>query len=430
MKQIHLNIQNSILKAQEELKKRLGSHLIEYISDYKHGVYDAVLKMDKDYLNMCSKKIIEKWRNSIKQNKGDGECFYLPISRTETNDHMSHYRFYEYLRSQRGNLSYSHTIDKEMIKTEDWIMEKIRSVFDNFSLTDRQDINNYESENLYKQTYLLWEVSRSINLRFRLSSFSDLWIKQVKHCRLNEGYWQIECGRGEKEKTYHSILISLVILKLTTKPEDREFIQETVQWLLKQQSTNGEWKDNRSRTLGNINPNLFVTLLAIELIQRVKPQGSIPYINKAIRWVIEQQKDDGLWEDKALGDTFFVTAIVLEILKEFETLPGNLNNFQHLARDFMYRSKMLSFEEDMQSCKTAAILTGLATEMFLYGCLDKHNISYIHNNKEYTIGLNAASKKLIQINKIQQNRDFSTEIKKKFDQLRKLEMMLSIKKSI
>ena len=408
-------IQNSIVKAQQALKKMFDSNLIEHISNYEHGIYDAALIMDENSLNVYSKKIIKQWENLI--NSTDKyNYFYLPGKKTETHDHISHYRFYEYLHSQIGNLSYSNTIDKEMEKTEDWITERACSVFDSFSLTKVQkNIKNHETVGIYGLTDFLWAVSRTIKLRFQLSSFSDIWIKQVKHCRLKKGYWEIKYWTGKKDRIYYSILISLIILRLATKSEDREFVQATVKWLLKQQKDNGEWRNDTEKVHGNNKPNLFVTLLAIELIQRTKPQDSMLHIDKAVNWVIEQQKDNGLWEDQDHGDTFFVTAIVLEILKGFEIFPGNLNNFQHLTRDFMYRSKALSFEEDMQSCKTAAILTGLATEMFLYGCLDKHNIDYTKENG-HTIGITDALKKVKRIDNIKKNSDFSTEIEEKVNQ--------------
>ena len=278
-------IQNSIIKTQQALRQMFDNHLIDYISDYKHGIYDAVLIMDENYLNMCSQKIIKKWENII-NSEDRFNYFYLPVNKTEIHDHVSHYRFYEYLLSQIGNLSYSNTIDKEMEKTEDWITEKAHSVFDNFSSAK---VQNYEASEIYELTYFLWEVNRTIKLRFRLSSFSDIWIKQVKHCRLNKGYWEIKYS-GEKERTYYSILISLTILRLATKLEDREFVQETVKWLLKQQKDNGEWRDDTGKDHGNNKPNLFVTLLAIELIQRAKPQDSMSHIDKAVSWVIEQQR--------------------------------------------------------------------------------------------------------------------------------------------
>jgi len=273
-----------------------------------------------------------------------------------------------------------------------------------------EDIHSpiHGDEHLTRIAYELWLVSRSRRLVNRLKDRVDMILRVIARWQHDAGWWSgLALDSSGKRQflpdTYTTALFSLDILKLS---DSRSRSQQGVlgaKWLLGKQDPDGSWSRgqilNRESTL---EPDIFTSLLALEALVRSGIENIDHSIKQGIEWIMQQQNELGMWEDKAFPFPF-LTVLVLEFLESKDFLPTKLKPYQSMSKGLINRSIQLSLEDGVDSYRLAIIAAFHGIEAFLYSVLDDPKVNIkIFTGANETIGMRKA---LIQFQTYLQDED-------------------------
>lgn len=353
-------------------------------------VYDAMVLLSEEISHDMVEEVINNWkREDAKAYKENEETplthrFWVSRDFMEDIDGVSRYRFREHFNI--GEFEPAFREVEVMLKT---------CITEACTMIEDLDPSFWGGGELTRMAYELWLVSRSRGLTNKLRDRVDILLRAIARWQHVEGWWSgFNLDGGEKRRfipdTYTTALFSLDILRLSDSESRRQQGILGAKWLLEKQKPDGSWsREHVSKGEIILEPDIFTSLLALESLVR-SGIGNIDYsIKRGIEWIMGQQNELGMWEDK--GFPFpFLTVLVLEFLKSKDYLPAKLKPYESMSKGFINRSIQLSLEDKADSYRLAIIAAFHGIEAFLYSILDdpKVNIKIFGGNK--TIGLRKA----------------------------------------
>lgn len=184
--------------------------------------------------------------------------------------------------------------------------------------------------------------------------------------------------------------VALSLLKLSISESVRNRGKQAVAWLLEKQNVDGSWPLDFSGATGLASePDVHVTLTAMEAIARSEISGAKPHLDLARDWVLKQQGKHGLWENK-YSPLPQLTILAIETLEFIDRAIPSLNdNYLKASVGYLRRAVALLSEDDPTAQRLALVIAHLGTESFLYSIIQSKNITKFID-KGQTIGMRSA----------------------------------------
>jgi squalene-hopene/tetraprenyl-beta-curcumene cyclase len=167
---------------------------------------------------------------------------------------------------------------------------------------------------------------------------------QVKRPRSQPGGWAFEFENDLYPDVDDSVLvpIALRMVQLPDEARKAEAIGRSVRWVLSMQGRNGGWAafdvDNHKELLAHIPFADFMTPLdpvsvdvtahVVELMARLDDDQNRPALKRALRYLRQEQEDDGAWFGRWGVNYIYGTAAVLMALHEVgeESQQGHIRS--------------------------------------------------------------------------------------------------------
>jgi hypothetical protein len=144
------------------------------------------------------------------------------------------------------------------------------------------------------------------------------------------------------------------LLRLSKQYGHLEGIQKAVNWLVKEQKPNGAWSNGSEEECNN--DALFITMLTAEVIRVSNMKGYEHTLLQAEKWIMDQQSSDGSWKS-------WFPLIDIMIIEYFE--KTKTNSSYKKSREFEY-DIALSFASEQRDYaeKVAQILKNEGIKVF------------------------------------------------------------------
>lgn len=391
------SIPNSLDKAYDALRA-----LVEVDGWKSDQEYDAFVLLSDELHKAIIAREINKWKKDAKWHEAERghtlsptSVFWVSLDFQDDIDGISRYRFREHFNFGEFEAAFS--------EVESMFEANIAPAV--AGMSEMRDIHG--SPELHIVSYELWLATRSAKLCNRIQDSISLALENISALQSPEGWWVntnvlIESNKGDFTKkpgylpdTYITALCTLDLLKLSVKDSQMKSGVLGARWLLSKQNADGGWSCEKVTTDGiKYEPEIFITILALEALIRSGISNIEHTVNLGIEWLLSQQEKFGTWNDE--GFSFpFMTVIVLELLKLKDTHPLVLDHYQSVSRGFLQRSKKLLLEDNANSRRLAIIAAYHGLEAFLYSLLSSPNINIpIFDNKGVnTIGMRKALNK-------------------------------------
>jgi hypothetical protein len=183
---------------------------------------------------------------------------------------------------------------------------------------------------------------------------------------------------------------ALALLKLGLSESATDRGRDAATWLLEKQNGDGSWSLDRERGhLLELEPNVHVTISAMEGIARSGISGASHHIELGRHWLVSKQDKCGLWEDEA----FCLpqpTVMIIESLDYLDKLvPRTIDTYLAAAIGYLKRAAALVEEKDTTSRRVAVVTAHLGIESFLYSIIQTKNVTKLFD-KGQTIGMRSA----------------------------------------
>jgi len=392
------SIPNSLDKAYDALRA-----LVEVDGWKSDQQYDAFVLLSDEVPSKIVSREINKWKKDAKKHEAEvigyaispSNVFWNSLDFYEDIDGISRYRFREHFNFGEFEAAFS--------EVESMFEANIAPAV--AGLAEMRNIHG--SSELQIVTHELWLASRSTKLCNRLGDSVALALANISALQSPEGWWAdtnvlIESNKGDFTKKpgylpsiYITALCTLDLLKLSVQDSQMKSGVLGAKWLLSKQNADGGWSREKVTRDGiKYEPEIFITILALEALIRSGMSNIEHTVDLGIEWLLSQQEKFGTWNDE--GFPFpFMTVIVLELLKLKDTHPLVLDHYQSVSRGFLQRSKKLLLEDNANSRRLAIIAAYHSLEAFLYSLLSSPNINIpIFDNKGVnTIGMRKALNK-------------------------------------
>lgn len=242
----------------------------------------------------------------------------------------------------------------------------------------------------------LCSISRSRELTTRIRPAIDVALQQIASKQKTDFWsepWRHRNVDQDRPSIGTTIPAALSLLKLSSSESTSKKAIDAVKWLMEQQNVDGSWSIDYPRNGRLVNePDLHITLLAMEAIGRSQLSGIDHSLRSARNWVLEQQNVIGLWEMDGMGPAS-ATTLVLETLKYLDLSRPHADDVYLVASaGFVKRSILLPLEDSSTSYRLAVLSAHLGIESLLYSVLQEKNITSIwdRQDKNQTIGMRSA----------------------------------------
>jgi hypothetical protein len=205
--------------------------------------------------------------------------------------------------------------------------------------------------------------------------------------------WVAEKEQGPKRvpSVATTSFVALSLLKLAISESVRNRGKQAAAWLLERQNVDGSWSLDFSGTNGLVSePDVHITLTAMEAILRSEIAGAKRHLDSAHDWVLKQQSKNGLWEDKHLPLPQ-LAILAIETLEYVDrAMPSLKDNYLNASVGYLRRAVALLTEDDPTALRLALVTAHLGIESFLYSIIQSKNIAKFIDNKGQTIGMRSA----------------------------------------
>lgn len=361
-------------------------------------VYDAFVLLSNELSPILISREIQNWKEESKRHEAElnrhlispRNIFWVSADFHDDIDGISRYRFREHFDFGEFEAAFS----------------EVESMFEaNIApaaagMAEMKEMHG--SSELQALAFELWLTSRSPSLSNRIRDSINLASNNIAKLQSPEGWWTdtnilMQYTRPGRKRRYlpgiHiTALCSLDLLKLSFQDSHKESGLLGAQWLLSKQNADGSWSHEKFiKDKIECEPEIFTTLLALEVLVRSGIRNVKHSINSGIEWILKQQDTFGTWNDE--GFPFpFMTVIILELLRLKENYTGVLGHYQSVSKGFLRRSVQLSLEDNTSSRQLAIIATYHGLEAFLYSILSQPSINIPIFNKKgnNTIGMKKA----------------------------------------
>jgi len=296
-------IPNSLDKAREFILGLISAYNPRYYSDQ---IYDAILLLKDEIHSKVINKIKEDWKSdAIRLFKRPREelmlsrIFWASSLEYEQLDAISRYRF----KTQFSFKEFEFAFKEVEEQLEEMILE-----------TRRSSLGDYD----------LWLISRSQILADKLAGI-DIKLKGYIINQHEDGYWRNE-NRPDitTPNLFMTALITSNLLKLSPSKAWRQSGVKGAIWILTKQDPDGSWSiENRE---GGKEPDIFITILCLEILKRCGLENSEDVIKKGENWILSQQTSTGMWIDEFLPFPF-LTVLILEYFKNKDLFSHELPLF-------------------------------------------------------------------------------------------------------
>ncbi len=281
-------IPNSLNKAKEYLLGLISAYNPRYYSDQ---IYDAILLLKDEVPSNVINKIKEDWKNEAidyarryREELMLSKVFWTSYDNLWQIDAISRYRFKTHFNFTEFEFAFEE-VEKEF---EEMILE-----------TRHSSLGSYD----------LWLISRSQILADKLAG---IYIKLKGYIidQHEDGYWRNK-NRPDKitPNLFVTALITSNILKLSSSKAWRHSGVKGAKWILTTQDPDGSWSTETRE--GGKEPDIFITILCLEILKRCGLENSEDVIKKGENWILSQQTSTGMWIDEFLPFPF-LTVLVLE----------------------------------------------------------------------------------------------------------------------
>lgn len=380
------NISNDLDKAYNALLGLIEAEISINKYPDTDQIYDAIVLLGDKISSNIIEKVLCGWKEEFKSYKEktknsrffSEDIFWTSRDFQETIDGVSRYKFCEHFEIGEFESTFK--------EVEDMLAESL-----------------LEGSSGNEAIFDLWLISRSRNFPNRIRDFVNIALTRITNNQFIEGCWTDFIRREKPKKDskngnmqskylpsiYTTALCSLNLLKLSISDSMRNKGILGAKWLLDKQNSDGSWSDEFKSE-----PEIFTTLLSIEVLIRSDIKNIKRSVNLGINWILDQQDKLGFWEENGLP-FLFLTVLVLEFMKFKDFYPKKLlDSYLSISKSFLNRSVQFSLEENSNSHRLAMITAFQGIEVFLYSILKdpKLNIS-IFDKPDKTIGLRKALNK-------------------------------------
>jgi len=362
-------------------------------------IYDAMVLFSEEISPQLITEIVRSWKEEAKTHKEEhkgapfitSDIFWVSRDLMEEIDGVSRYRFREHF----GIGEFEQVFEQ----VEGGLVASILEGSIGIEISFWGDIR------LTFASYNLWLASRSRKMSNRIRGFINITLMRIANQQHPEGYWvdyqltepttrDSETPKRYLSNTYTTALCSLNLLKLSVLESRRQKGILGAKWLLENQNPDGSWsRELPSKDGITQKPDMFTSLLALEALVRSGLENIERSIDQGIKWIMCQQNELGMWEDREFPFPF-LTVLVLEFMKFIKskaTFSSGLDPYLSTAKGFLDRSLQFSFEEGTNSNRLAIIAAFQAIEAFLYSVLSHPSVNgKIFLNRNETIGMRKA----------------------------------------
>lgn len=385
---------NTLDKAYDALRA-----LIEVEALKSDQVYDAFVLLSDELSSELISREIQDWKEDAKRHEAEkygppipSNIFWVSLDFHEDIDGISRYRFREHFNFGEFEPAFAEVesmFEANIAPAAAGMAEMMRDI--------------HGSGELQILAFELWLASRSPKLSNRIRDSINLALRNIANLQSPEGWWSdinllIQPISSNLEKRprylpsiYITALCSLYLLKCSIQDSHKQSGLLGAKWLLSKQHADGSWsREKFTKDRINYEPEIFTTLLALEVLIRSGIKNVEHSINSGIEWILKQQDNFGTWNDE--GFPFpFMTVLVLETIKLKDTFAAALNPYQTMSKGFLQRGVQLSLEDNSNSRRLAIVTAYHGIEAFLYSVLSHPTINIpIFDKKGNTIGMRKA----------------------------------------
>lgn len=334
-----IEIPNDMNKAYDILRALIQ---IDYFKD-KYQVYDAIVLLKDEINEEKIDEIVSYWKNS-------GHEIWVSYDFMEDIDTVSHYRF----KNSFGLDEFDSIFEKEKSEFQARLSENLSSedinalAFDLWLMDRIPDFMNNNKD-------LLSFISKFITISWNSKGFWESIVVKTVYKRVikdEENFIRPKTKFGEKNNillgtdsngnkfekkfewepsNYITALLSLILIKYPISDEITKIGILGAKWLSENQNPDGSWsnfdysKDKNYQDSSRIEfskgakfkSDLFITLIAIELILRSDIPSKNRYVKRGWEWIKKQQNELGYWDYELSHHSSFplLTVLVLELEK-------------------------------------------------------------------------------------------------------------------
>lgn len=319
----------SLNKAKEYLLGLISAYNPRYYSDQ---IYDAILLLKDEVPSNVINKIKEDWKSDtlrlFKRPRAElmlSKIFWTSSLEYEQLDAISRYRFKNHFSFKRFEFAFKE-VEEQL---EDMILE-----------TRHSSLGSYD----------LWLISRSQILADKLAGI-DIKLKGYIIDQHEDGYWRNK-NRLDKitPNLFNTALITSNLLKLSPSRALRHSGVKGAKWILTRQDPDGSWSIETRE--GRKEPDIFITILCLEILKRCGFENSEDVIKKGENWILSQQTSTGMWVDEHLPFPF-LTVLVLEYFNNKDLFSHQLPLYtDDLTPENIIFSGMKRAIEISKNCKS------------------------------------------------------------------------------
>lgn len=361
-------------------------------------VYEVMVTLDDRLRPEAIAKVVRRWKQAAsgkREREGDrwsagDDIWWISLDNRESIDAVSRYRFRDHFGIGEFESVFTQV---EYLLT--------LCLLEGSSGSGAREWGDYRLASVVRD---LWLIGRSRTLTRRLRDYVDVALGRISDWQSPEGWWtanRVE-SVGEDPETGQQLVrqlpstrmtayCSLNLLKLATSDSRRQQGVDGARWLLERQRADGSWATERRSARGLVlEPDLLVTLLALEATARSNIQNTEYALKLGIEWILDQQDDLGMWPDGHLPFPF-MTIVVLEFLESVEHFPGELVPYLSASKGFLDRSVLLSLEDNNNSHRLTIVSAFQGIEAFLYAVLSHPSVNIkVFQRPDRTIGMRSA----------------------------------------
>lgn len=321
-----IRLPNTVQKAECAVRSYLDASRFSF----DENVIYFALSLKKDNIdNELVRKIFVRWKNDFDEHNQNAEKYASPTS------------FFWFIRT---GLEEREIISRYAVKS---VLEigAFDTVFDEIENYAEETLIEYLSsspmkligeEYSYPLVHFLWMLSRDELLSSKLGPLIKIALQRIRRAKTPEiwaTYFTSDAHGNTKPIHFPQLNFGAVVCsafafaRFGTTFEDKATTHALARWLVNHQDISGAWKTNTSNDF----QNLFWTVLATNTIILSGLKGVDHVIDIALEWIIAQQTEVGVWDDKEYFFLHFpdTTMTVLNLFK----LAERREDYRNLEED-------------------------------------------------------------------------------------------------
>ena len=186
------------------------------------------------------------------------------------------------------------------------------------------EIEDMVKETIKESRLVLFLACRSPLLCSRLGTYIDDALRLVIESQNKDaGWWPDVSEFPEKPDFYYTTISCSILLKLSKQKDLQDQINKAINWLVKEQRQDGSWSSNW-RSEFDEDATLISTLLAVKIIKSSGIQGYEYTLSLAEKWIMDQQQPGGYWNSSIP----FIDCLIVECLKDIKSDPQMRASFE------------------------------------------------------------------------------------------------------